>query len=51
MEPNQIHVRETSDLLKGQFLNSKELSAYQEADTALGMQFYATVGTATPAVK
>jgi hypothetical protein len=51
MEPTLFNVHETSVLLKGSFLYSEELSAYQEAATALGKQFYATTGTAAPAVK
>jgi hypothetical protein len=51
MEPTQINIRETSGFLKGSFLYSEELWAYQEAVTALGKQFYATIGTVRPAVK
>ena len=51
MAPTQIHVHETSGLLKGSLLYSEELSAYQEAAAALGKQFYAIIGTLTPAVK
>jgi hypothetical protein len=39
MEPNQIHVLETSVLLKGSFLYSDKLSAYQKAATVLGKQY------------
>jgi hypothetical protein len=51
MEPTQIHVRETAGLLKGSIIYSEELSAYQEAVTALGKQFYTTIRTATLAVQ
>jgi len=51
MEPTQIHVRDTAGLLKGSVLYSEELSAYQEAATALGKQFCAAIGTPTLAVQ
>lgn len=51
MVPSQIHLKEISALLKGLFPYYEVLSAYQEAATVLGRQFYATSGTSTPAVK
>jgi len=51
MEPNQIHILETSGLLKGHFFTLINYLLIRKQLLLLGKQYYATIGTATPAVQ